>query len=133
MLFVLVSIFADVVAPDPDLRQDVTRRLQGSSAEHLLGTDHIGRDFLSRNIYGARLSLLVGFAATTVAVLVATVVGGLSGFIGGRLWAHGPAYRIDCGIGSFTGSARSATACSPLSQSPVTLPGRTGGRLKKRR
>ena len=55
------------------------------SAEHLLGTDHTGRDFLSRNIYGARLSLLVGFAATAVAVLVATVVGGLSGFVGGRL------------------------------------------------
>ena len=85
MLFVLVSVFADVLAPDPEQRQDVTRRLQGSSAEHLLGTDHTGRDFLSRNIYGARLSLLVGFAATTVAVLVATVVGGLSGFVGGRL------------------------------------------------
>ena len=85
VLFVLVSIFADVLAPDPEQRQDVTRRLQGSSAEHLLGTDHTGRDFLSRNIYGARLSLLVGFAATTVAVLVATVVGGLSGFVGGRL------------------------------------------------
>ena len=42
-------------------------------------------DPMSRNIYGARLSLLVGFAATTVAVLVATVVGGLSGFVGGRL------------------------------------------------
>ena len=40
---------------------------------------------MSRNIYGARLSLLVGFAATTVAVLVATSVGGLSGFVGGRL------------------------------------------------
>ena len=84
VLFVLVSLFADVLAPDPELRQDVTRRLQGSSAEHPLGTDHIGRDFLSRNIYGARQSLLVGFAATAVAVLVATVIGGLSGFIGGR-------------------------------------------------
>ena len=85
VLFVLVSIFADQLAPDPEQRQDVTRSLQGSSAEHLLGTDHIGRDFLSRNIYGARLSLLVGFAATAVAVLVATAVGGLSGFVGGRL------------------------------------------------
>ena len=85
VLFVLVSVFADVLAPDPELRQKVSRRLQGSSAEHLLGTDHVGRDFLSRNIYGARLSLLVGFAATTVAVLVATVIGVLSGFIGGRV------------------------------------------------
>ena len=85
VLFVLVSVFADYLAPDPELEQDVTRRLQGSSAKHLLGTDHVGRDFLSRNIYGARLSLLVGFAATAVAVLVATAVGGLSGFVGGRL------------------------------------------------
>ena len=85
VVFVLVSIFADQLAPDPEQRQDVTRSLQGSSAEHLLGTDHTGRDFLSRNIYGARLSLLVGFAATAVAVLVATAVGGLSGFVGGRL------------------------------------------------
>ncbi len=83
-LFVLVSVFADVLAPDPELDQDVTRRLQGSSVEHPLGTDHIGRDFLSRNIFGARQSLLVGFAATAVAVLVATAIGGLSGFIGGR-------------------------------------------------
>ena len=46
---------------------------------------HVGRDFLSRNIYGARVSLLVGFAATAVTVLVATAVGGLSGFVGGQL------------------------------------------------
>ena len=85
VLFVLVGIFAEFLAPDPEQRQEVTRRLQGSSAEHLLGTDHVGRDFLSRNIYGARVSLLVGFAATAVAVLVATAVGGLSGFVGGRL------------------------------------------------
>ena len=68
VLFVLVSVFADLLAPDPEQRQDVTRSLQAPSAQHLLGTDHTGRDFLSRNIYGARLSLLVGFAATAVAV-----------------------------------------------------------------
>ena len=85
VVFVLVSLFADTLAPDPEQRQDVSRSMRPPSAEHLLGTDHTGRDFLSRNIYGARLSLLVGFAATAVAVLVATVVGGLSGFVGGRL------------------------------------------------
>ena len=85
VVFVLVSVFADVLAPDPEQRQDVSKSMRPPSAEHLLGTDHTGRDFLSRNIYGARLSLLVGFAATAVAVLVATVVGGLSGFVGGRL------------------------------------------------
>ena len=52
VLFVLVSVFADVLAPDPEQRQDVTRRLQGSSAEHLLGTDHTGRDILTIVVYG---------------------------------------------------------------------------------
>ena len=85
VVFVLVSVFADTLAPDPEQRQDVSKSMRPPSAEHLLGTDHTGRDFLSRNIYGARLSLLVGFAATAVAVLVATVLGGLSGFVGGRL------------------------------------------------
>ena len=70
LIFVLVSVFADVLAPYHYDEQDVVIRLQGSSAEHLLGTDHVGRDFLSRNIYGARISLLVGVAATSVDVIV---------------------------------------------------------------
>ena len=85
LIFVLVSVFADLLAPYHYDEQDVVIRLQGSSAEHLLGTDHVGRDFLSRNIYGARISLLVGVAATSVDVIVAILVGALSGYIGGRL------------------------------------------------
>ncbi len=85
LIFVLVSVFADVLAPYHYDEQDVVIRLQGSSAEHLLGTDHVGRDFLSRNIYGARISLLVGVAATSVDVIVAILIGALSGYIGGRL------------------------------------------------
>ena len=45
LLFVLVSILADMLAPDPEQRQDVTRGMQPPSAQHLLGTDHTGRDF----------------------------------------------------------------------------------------
>ena len=85
LIFVLVSVFADVLTPYHYDEQDVVIRLQGASAEHLLGTDHVGRDFLSRNIYGARISLLVGLAATSVAVVVAILVGAVSGYIGGRL------------------------------------------------
>ncbi len=59
-------------------------RLQGPSVRYLLGTDHMGRDYLSRIIHGARVSLTVGFAATTVNVVVAVLIGGTSGFFGGR-------------------------------------------------
>ena len=60
-------------------------RLQGSSAQYLLGTDHLGRDFLSRIIYGARISLIVGLAATALNVVVAVLMGGVSGFFGGKV------------------------------------------------
>ena len=59
--------------------------LQGSSTQYLLGADQLGRDLLSRLIVGARLSLIVGLAATTLNVLVAVLIGGTSGFIGGKL------------------------------------------------
>ena len=85
LIFVLVSVFADALAPYHFDEQEVVIRLQGASAEHLPGTDHVGRDFLSRNIYGARISLLVGLAATSVAVIVAILVGAVSGYAGGRL------------------------------------------------
>ena len=59
--------------------------LQGPSAQYLLGTDHIGRDLFSRLIHGARLSLTVGLAATTLNIVVAVLIGGISGFLGGKL------------------------------------------------
>ena len=59
--------------------------MQGASARHLLGTDQLGRDLLSRLIFGARISLVVGLAATTLNVLVALLVGGTSGFLGGKV------------------------------------------------
>ena len=59
-------------------------RLQGSSAQYLLGTDHIGRDFLSRLIIGARISILIGLAATALSTVISTLIGGTSGFLGGK-------------------------------------------------
>ena len=85
LILILVGIFADVLAPYPIWEIHLVDRLQGSSARYLLGTDHLGRDFLSRLIYGARLSLTVGLAATTVNVVVAVLIGGTSGFLGGKL------------------------------------------------
>ena len=85
LILILVSIFADVLAPYGFLEVHPRDRLQGSSATYLIGTDQLGRDYLSRIIYGARLSLTVGLAATALSVVVAFLVGGTSGFLGGKL------------------------------------------------
>ncbi len=84
LLLIFVAIFADALAPFPFYEIHLRDQFQGPSAQYLLGTDHIGRDLLSRLIYGARLSLIVGLAATTLNVLVAVLIGGTSGFIGGK-------------------------------------------------
>ncbi len=70
LLLILVAIFADVLAPYPYHEMHLADILQGSSAQYLLGTYQAGRDFLSRLLYGARTSLLVGLAATTVNVVL---------------------------------------------------------------
>ena len=85
LILIVVAIFADVLTPYPYDKPNLVDRLQGSSARHLLGTDQFGRDLLSRLIVGARISLVVGLAATTLNVLVALLVGGTSGFLGGKV------------------------------------------------
>ena len=85
LILILVAVFADVLAPYPYSEQHLVDRLQGASARYLLGTDHLGRDLFSRIIYGARVSLLVGLAATALNVVVSTLIGGTSGFLGGKL------------------------------------------------
>ena len=84
LILILVAIFADVLAPYPYTEIHLRDSFQGPSARYLLGTDHIGRDLLSRIIYGARLSLTVGLAATALNVVVAVLIGGTSGFFGGK-------------------------------------------------
>ena len=84
LILILVAIFADVLAPYPYTEIHLADSFQGPSAQYLLGTDHIGRDLLSRIIYGARLSLTVGLAATALNVVVAVLIGGTSGFFGGK-------------------------------------------------
>ena len=85
VLLILVAVFADVLAPYGYTEIHLVDRLQGASARYLLGTDQLGRDYLSRLIYGARLSMLVGLSATTLNVVVAVLIGGTSGFFGGKL------------------------------------------------
>ncbi|MEA2220242.1 MAG: peptide/nickel transport system permease protein [Solirubrobacteraceae bacterium] len=88
-IVVVVALAAPVLAPqDPDI-QDVAQRLQGPSAAHLLGTDYLGRDELSRLLYGARVSLLttlaVGCGILVLGMLVGTVAGMAGGFVDGFL------------------------------------------------
>ena len=85
LILVLVSTFADSLAPYRYEEIHLRDRLQAPTAAYLLGTDHVGRDLLSRLIHGARLSLTVGLAATVLTVMVAVLIGGTTGFIGGRL------------------------------------------------
>ena len=84
LILIFVAIFADVVTPYPYDKINLLAMLEAPSARHLLGTDGLGRDFLSRLIHGARISLVVGLAATTINVVVAALIGVTSGFLGGK-------------------------------------------------
>ena len=84
LILLFVAIFGDFLMPYPFDEQNIIDRLQGPSAQHLLGTDHLGRDFLSRIIYGARISILIGLTVTTLDVVLGTLIGGISGFFGGK-------------------------------------------------
>ena len=82
-IIVFAAVFAPLIAPHDPLQQNILHRLEGPSAQFLLGTDTYGRDVLSRLIYGARVSLLVGFVAIVIAMVIGSIIGILSGFIGG--------------------------------------------------
>jgi peptide/nickel transport system permease protein len=80
--WITVAILAPWLAPYRPLAQSIVGRLQGPSPVHWLGTDPLGRDILSRVLYGARLSIPVGMIAVALAVVLGTLVGGTSGFLG---------------------------------------------------
>lgn len=81
--FVLVAILADVLAPFSPTKVDSTARLQPPSAEHWLGTTHLGEDVLSQVIYGTRGVIVVGFLAAIMATIIAVVVGVVAGYLRG--------------------------------------------------
>jgi peptide/nickel transport system permease protein len=82
---IIVAVFAPLIAPHDPLEQNIVTRLEPPSAEFLLGTDSYGRDVLSRLIYGARVSLAVGFLAILIAMTVGSTIGIVAGYIGGKL------------------------------------------------
>jgi peptide/nickel transport system permease protein len=80
---ILIAIFAPLVAPISPTRTDIMVSLEGPSRSHWLGTDDLGRDVLSRIIFGSRVSLLVGLVSVAVALLIGASIGMLSGYFGG--------------------------------------------------
>ncbi|MCD6291613.1 MAG: ABC transporter permease [Anaerolineae bacterium] len=84
LLLILTAIFADILAPYPYDKAVLSEARQFPSAKHWLGTDAIGRDLLSRIIYGARTSLLVGFLVQAVAFSIGIPLGSIAGLRGGK-------------------------------------------------
>jgi len=81
----LLAIFANWIAPHSYQDQDVNALLVGPCSGHWLGTDELGRDLLSRLIYGARISLSIAFFSTFFSLILGTVYGAVSGYAGGKL------------------------------------------------
>jgi peptide/nickel transport system permease protein len=85
------AVLAPVISPHDPILQDVEKRLippvgqEGADANYLLGTDHLGRDIVSRLIYGARISIVVSVSAVALSAVLGTLIGLLSGFYGGKV------------------------------------------------
>ena len=84
LTLLLTGIFADTLAPYGYNDINPLDTLKPPSSKYLLGTDNLGRDMLSRIIYGARLSVIVSFAATALSIVISTIIGITTGFIGGK-------------------------------------------------
>jgi peptide/nickel transport system permease protein len=80
---VITVLFAPLLAPYHYAEQDIPNMLQGPSSQYLLGTDHLGRDLLSRIIYGARIALVVAVPAVALALVAGMLIGLTAGYLGG--------------------------------------------------
>ncbi|MDF2873855.1 MAG: gsiD 2 [Sporomusa sp.] len=87
MLAVLIfsAVFAPVLAPYDPYESNMPNSLKPPTTAHLMGTDELGRDILSRILYGARISLIVGIEAVTLALICGVVLGAVAGFYGGKI------------------------------------------------
>ena len=83
ILACITALFAPWIAPYSYDQQDMSSVLQSPGRDHMLGTDTLGRDLLSRMIYGTRVSLSIGFFTSLVALAIGTIYGGVSGYKGG--------------------------------------------------
>jgi peptide/nickel transport system permease protein len=79
----LLAVLAPLIAPWDPNRPNIKKALEGPSRQHWLGTDHLGRDVLSRMLYGSRVSLAVGFVSVGIATAIGIVLGSIAGYNGG--------------------------------------------------
>ena len=87
LIFLVLAIFANQIAPYDPLERNLDEALQQPNAKHLLGTDQIGRDTLSRLIHGARISLIVGVLVVSIASGFGVILGAIAGYFGGIVGA----------------------------------------------
>ena len=85
LLLVLAAIFAEQISPYDPYKTNYANVKQPPSAEHFIGTDELGRDGFSRLIYGARISLVIGFLVSAVSTTIGVVLGAASGYFGGAI------------------------------------------------
>lgn len=85
VVIILMAVFAPLVSPYDPYAQALKDRLLAPSAAHLLGTDELGRDILSRIIYGARISLTIGLVPTLISMVIGTALGLAAGYYGGKI------------------------------------------------
>jgi peptide/nickel transport system permease protein len=90
LIFSCLAIFAPLIVSQDPVAQDLTQRLlppfwqEGTDKAHVFGTDHLGRDYLARLVYGTRVSLGIGLGVTLIAGLIGTMLGLVAGYFGGR-------------------------------------------------
>jgi peptide/nickel transport system permease protein len=84
-VFVIFALFAPWIAPQDPAHIDLPTRLQSPSTAHWCGTDELGRDILSRLVYGARISMLVGSSVVAASLFLGLIIGSIAGYYGGRI------------------------------------------------
>ena len=99
LLFTLVAVFAPWISPHDPVKENLALKLKPPSAEHLLGTDHLGRDNLSRLLHGSRISLGVAFLIFVSAIGIGLLVGTIAGYLGG--WVDAVLMRFCEGVMAF--------------------------------
>ena len=85
VIFVIFAVIASWIAPQDPAHIDLPTRLSSPSTAHWFGTDELGRDILSRVIYGSRISMLVGSSVVVVSLALGLIIGSIAGYYGGRL------------------------------------------------
>lgn len=85
LIVLLLAILAPWISPHDPVEQDVFSKLKAPFDTYYLGTDYFGRDILSRLLYGARISLVIGIASTAIALVIGSAIGIIAGWYGGRL------------------------------------------------